>query len=49
MQFYFNEIKGLVIWCCMSFQHVSRGANWMADSLAKQRADRLCNLSVFIA
>ena len=33
---------------CVSFQHVSRSANGMADSLAKQGIDSSCNLSAYV-
>lgn len=35
MQFYFHEIQGLTTG--ISFQHVSRGANGMADTFSKTR------------
>ena len=34
--------------CCKPFPHVSGTANVMADSLAKQGIDRLCNLSAIM-
>lgn len=42
MQFYFHEI------CWVSFQHASKSANGMADSLVKEGGVRHCNLSASI-
>lgn len=41
MQFYFNKMSDLSTGCCISFQHISRSANEMVDTLAKQGADCL--------
>ena len=45
IQFLFNEIIHLVFELQVSFQHVSRSTNGMADCLAKQGVDHSCNLS----
>ena len=45
MQFLLDEIILLVSGLQVSFQHVSRSANEMADRLAKQEVDWPCNLS----
>lgn len=43
-----REVKFLTLQCSVSFQQVGRTANRMADSLAKQQVDHLCNLSALI-
>lgn len=48
MQFYLNEIRLQASPFPVSFQHISRSANSMADCLAKQRVDHSCNLSASI-
>lgn len=48
MQFYFTEIHHLTSMTQVSFQHISRWANGMAGSLAKQGVDHLCNLSASV-
>lgn len=49
MQILFNEISHFVSQMKVSFQHISRYAEGMADSLAKNGADdHSCNLSASI-
>ena len=45
MQFLFNEISSLLSDLQVSFQHVSKYADGMADCLAKHGVDQSCNLS----
>lgn len=45
IQFLFNEIHHLMSLIRVSFQHISRPANGMADCLAKQGVESSCNLS----
>lgn len=48
MQFYFDEIYVLASKFQVSFEHVSRSANGMADFLAKQGFNHSCNLSASV-
>ena len=48
MQFYFNEIKHLSLECFFFCSACWQIANGMADTLAKQGIDRICNLSAAI-
>ena len=48
-QYYLNEIKALSSSIKVSFSHICRSANGMADSLAKQGVHRVVPLVAHIA
>ena len=43
-----NNIKYLASLCQVSFEHISRSTNGLADALAKQKVDRLINFTAHI-